>query len=80
MKDDVLGLTLNATVGANAQNLQVFNNCLADYNDDGTVDFFDYLDFVSAFSTNEWDADYNLDGVVDFFDYLDFVAAFSTGC
>ncbi len=80
VKDDVLGLTLNATPGTNAQNLQVFNNCLADYNDDGVVDFFDYLDFVAAFSTNEWDADYNLDGVVDFFDYLDFVAAFSSGC
>ncbi|MBU6412257.1 MAG: hypothetical protein KGS45_02180 [Planctomycetes bacterium] len=54
--------------------------CAADFNSDGIVDFFDYLDFVAAFSSNDTDADFNVDGVIDFFDYLDFVAAFSTGC
>jgi hypothetical protein len=54
--------------------------CQADINSDSTVDFFDYLDFVSAFSTNAPVADFNMDGQIDFFDYLDFVAAFSTGC
>jgi hypothetical protein len=54
--------------------------CKADFNDDGIVDFFDYLDFVAAFSSNDPSADFNGDGVIDFFDYLDFVAAFSEGC
>lgn len=54
--------------------------CVADYNADGTVDFFDYLDFVAAFSSGAPAADFNADTVIDFFDYLDFVAAFSTGC
>jgi hypothetical protein len=54
--------------------------CSADFNDDGVVDFFDYLDFVAAFSAQESGADFNHDGVIDFFDYLDFVAAFSQGC
>lgn len=54
--------------------------CLADYNGDTTVDFFDYLDFVADFSSNAPGADFNADTVIDFFDYLDFVAAFSTGC
>lgn len=54
--------------------------CPADFNSDGTLDFFDYLDFVAAFSGNASNADFNADTVVDFFDYLDFVAAFSTGC
>ena len=53
--------------------------CWADYNGDGPVDFFDYLDFVGDFSANADAADYNADGVVDFFDYLDFVDAFSGG-
>jgi hypothetical protein len=44
------------------------------------VDFFDYLDFVAAFSTNNPAADFNGDTSIDFFDYLDFVAAFSVGC
>ncbi len=54
--------------------------CNADINGDGVLDFFDYLDFVAAFSANTPIADYNLDAVIDFFDYLDFVADFSTGC
>ncbi len=54
--------------------------CPADFNADCTVDFFDYLDFVDAFSTGLSRADFNLDQVIDFFDYLDFVDAFSTGC
>ncbi len=54
--------------------------CAADFNMDGVVDFFDYLDFVDAFSSTSDEADFNVDLVVDFFDYLDFVDAFSTGC
>jgi hypothetical protein len=54
--------------------------CNADFNGDGTLDFFDYLDFVDAFSALAPAADYNGDSVIDFFDYLDFVDAFSMGC
>lgn len=57
---------------------QVF--CPADFNHDAVTDFFDYLDFVTAFAAGESAADFNHDFVVDFFDYLDFVAAFSGGC
>lgn len=55
-------------------------NCAADFNADTVVDFFDYLDFVAAFSAGGSGADFNADTVIDFFDYLDFVAAFSSGC
>ncbi len=55
-------------------------SCPADFNADNTVDFFDYLDFVAAFSSNQSAADFNADTTIDFFDYLDFVAAFSGGC
>ncbi len=54
--------------------------CFADFNWDGAVDFFDYLDFVDAFSLGVPEADFNWDGSIDFFDYLDFVDAFSIGC
>ena len=53
-------------------------DCPADWNGDGQVDFFDYLDFVQDF--NDDNADFNHDGQTDFFDYLDFVAAFDEGC
>lgn len=55
-------------------------DCAADFNADGTLDFFDYLDFVAAFADGLSIADFNHDSVVDFFDYLDFVQAFSGGC
>jgi hypothetical protein len=54
--------------------------CPADFNRDGNLDFFDYLDFVGAFSTGNPSADFNADTNIDFFDYLDFVGAFSIGC
>ncbi len=54
--------------------------CAADYNADGVIDFFDYLDYVDVFSSGGLGADFNSDGIVDFFDYLDFIAAFSAGC
>jgi hypothetical protein len=44
------------------------------------VDFFDYLDFVQAFASNESTSDFNHDNVIDLFDYLDFVQAFAAGC
>lgn len=54
--------------------------CAADYNADGVVDFFDYLDYVDVFSSGGLGADFNSDEIVDFFDYLDFLGAFSSGC
>jgi len=54
--------------------------CAADFNGDTVLDFFDYLDFVAAFSVADPTSDYNSDNTIDFFDYLDFVADFSTGC
>ena len=55
-------------------------SCPADFNHDGQVDFFDYLDFASAFDAEDPAADFNHDDQVDFFDYLDFAAAFDVGC
>jgi hypothetical protein len=43
------------------------------------VDFFDYLDFVDAYSAGLASADFNADQSIDFFDYLDFVNAYSIG-
>jgi hypothetical protein len=57
-----------------------FTICDANINGDCTVDFFDYLDFVALFSSEDPEADFNADGAIDFFDYLDFVQAFADGC
>lgn len=54
--------------------------CAADFNGDGSLDFFDYLDFVQAYNDEDPSADFNRDGSIDFFDYLDFVLAYDAGC
>ncbi len=71
------GLTLG---GGFWSNLDGLPHCPADFNRDGVADFFDYLDFATAFAAEDPSADLNNDGVVDFFDYLDFVRAFDAGC
>ncbi len=65
---------------SDAAQLEIIECCLADFNRDGVLDFFDYLDFVDAFASGDIYSDFNEDGIVDFFDYLDFVDGFSTGC
>lgn len=56
------------------------NVCLAEFNCDGSLDYFDYEDFVFAFETGQPRADRNGDGFIDFFDYTWFVDEYETGC
>jgi hypothetical protein len=66
--------------GLTSDALAWWHTCLAEFNCDGVIDFFDYLDFVQALSDADPRADINSDGTIDLFDYLDFVARFSDGC
>ncbi|MEK6701556.1 MAG: hypothetical protein AABZ53_04785 [Planctomycetota bacterium] len=56
----------------------------ADFDGDGTVDFFDYDAFVACFEglfcPPGKTADFDGDGTVDFFDYDAYVTAFEGGC
>ncbi|MEK6702711.1 MAG: hypothetical protein AABZ53_10640 [Planctomycetota bacterium] len=58
--------------------------CPADFDGDGTADFFDYDAFVTCFEGGSCPsgktADFDGDGTVDFFDYDAFVAEFESGC
>lgn len=54
--------------------------CRGDFNFDGVVDFFDYLDFVQVFADGNMNADFDVDGTIDFFDYLEFLEAFNERC
>ena len=54
--------------------------CIADFNGDSFVDFFDYDGFVEAFETGLPAADVNGDDFLDFFDYDEYVGAFQAGC
>jgi glucose/arabinose dehydrogenase len=77
---DCADITLGRSADVNGDGIPDECQCFADFNADTVVDFFDYLDFVAAFSVSGPGADFNGDTTIDFFDYLDFVAAFSNGC
>ncbi len=60
--------------------LRAVSLCIADFDQDGSLDFFDYDAFVGAFELGTEAADFNHDGSVDFFDYDHFVGTFESGC
>ena len=55
-------------------------NCPADLNGDGQLDFFDVSAFLSAFGMMDPIADFSQDGNFDFFDVSAFLQLFGQGC
>ena len=55
--------------------------CLADFNGDGFVNFFDISNFIAAFNAQNPAADIAAPfGVWNFFDISAFIAAYNAGC
>ncbi|QOI99740.1 MAG: beta-propeller fold lactonase family protein [Phycisphaeraceae bacterium] len=58
--------------------------CIADFNNDGFVDFFDFDAYVLCFEGEECplgrDPDFNGDGFADFLDFDEFIRQFERGC
>ncbi|MBM4109025.1 MAG: hypothetical protein FJ255_09505 [Phycisphaerae bacterium] len=52
----------------------------ADWNEDGVIDFNDFLAFLNDFNNQDPCADLNGDGVVDFNDLLEFLNLYNAGC
>ena len=61
-------------------NLRVRASCPADFNADGSLDFFDVTEFIQAFNDQDASADLNDDGLFDFFDVSAFLVAYGEGC
>ena len=54
--------------------------CRADFDGDGELTIFDFLDFQTAFGDGDLSADLTDDGVLDIFDFLEFQNLFVAGC
>lgn len=54
--------------------------CPADFNDSGSVDFFDIMAYLAAYTAGDAEADVNGDGVVNFFDLQGFLGLYTVGC
>ncbi|MFG0285165.1 MAG: GC-type dockerin domain-anchored protein [Phycisphaerales bacterium JB039] len=55
-------------------------DCYGDFNQDGTLDIFDFLAFQNAFAMGDPAADCDHSGRLDLFDFLCFQSAFAAGC
>lgn len=55
-------------------------SCAVDFNNDGSLDFFDVSLFLSAYSSGDLLADLTGNGTLDFFDVSAFLTQFSLGC
>lgn len=56
------------------------SGCVADFNGDQMLDFFDMSAFLAAFNAQDPSADLNGDLAYDFFDVSAFLTAFNAGC
>jgi hypothetical protein len=54
--------------------------CVADFNNDGLLDFFDVQMFLGLFAASDPAADLNNDSLFDFFDVQTFLGLFAAGC
>jgi hypothetical protein len=54
--------------------------CPPDLDGNGSLDFFDFLEFQNLFAAGDVLADFAYDQKLDFFDFLEFQAAFAAGC
>jgi hypothetical protein len=54
--------------------------CIADFNLDGELNFFDVSAFLVAYLDGDLVADLNLDGILNFFDVASFLESYGTGC
>jgi hypothetical protein len=55
-------------------------DCVADLNSDGVLNYFDIVRYIELFSALDPEADLNGDGDINFFDLLVLIDAFETGC
>ncbi len=57
-----------------------FEPCTADFNNDGSLNFFDISAFITAFESRDPTTDLNADGRWNYFDISTFLTLFTQGC
>jgi len=78
------GLTIPGVVENNGQVNIVTNGRKGDFDGDGDIDIFDFVDFADAYGSETGDPNYNAigdfndDGDIDIFDFVDFADVYGT--
>jgi hypothetical protein len=83
--DDIPGRHMGADIGPESftEARRYFNglkSCPADFNPDGTLNFFDVANFIQAYNSGDLIADLNGDLTLNFFDISEFLAVYTAGC
>ncbi len=73
-------VTIDASLSIEINAIAQEDNCPADMNSDGELDFFDVSDFLDAFGAMDPVADFDDNGAFDFFDVSAFLDEFGAGC
>ncbi|MFK7882841.1 MAG: GC-type dockerin domain-anchored protein [Phycisphaerales bacterium] len=81
----IVGALLDDNVAANAGSMYVFGTvpspCLADWNDDCSVNFFDITNYIADYNAQAPAADISAPfGAFNFFDIAAFINLFNVGC
>jgi hypothetical protein len=77
------GGDFNIAGGAPANNIARWGcilPCIADLDDNDTLNFFDIAAFLAFYQIQFPSADWNGDGVLNFFDFAGYLDAYNTGC
>ena len=77
---EVWGLGIYVSDGGPLTERLTCGECRADLNGDGSLDFFDFLEFQDLFAAGDPRADFDGSGALDFFDFLAFQNEFAAGC
>lgn len=67
-------------LGAHLDAASMIGTCLADYNGDRVLNFFDVSDFIADFLAGDPNADLTGNGVVDFFDITELIDSLEFPC
>jgi len=83
--DDLPGRHMGQVIGPEAftEARRYFNglkSCPADFEGDGTLNFFDISKFINAYANNDQLADMTLDGQLDMNDLFEYIKVFNEGC
>ncbi|MCC5823990.1 MAG: hypothetical protein LAT64_13685 [Phycisphaerales bacterium] len=62
------------------RSVSVTLHCVADMNDDGQLNIFDFFFFTSLWESGDPAADLNGDGLFNFFDFVAYLNLFNQGC
>ncbi|MBO6512641.1 MAG: hypothetical protein JJ974_01580 [Phycisphaerales bacterium] len=74
------GIAVSALDGISPIGFRISPACIADFNNDFELDFFDISEFIGAYGDSIPEADINDDGQFDFFDISAYLTAYANGC